>query len=1099
MRLLRSCSTAAVLLAIAASIAAAQAGTAISGRITSEQGAPLPGASVFLVNLNIGTQTNDAGRYTFLVSGARANGQTATLTARVIGYTAKSVSVVLTAGTTITQDFTLATNALRLGEVVVTGAGTSTTRERLTTTINTVDSSALRRVVQPQNVVSALAAQAPNVQVRTQSGEPGASAYIQIRGATSVTGTNQPLFVVDGQPIDNSTTPTEPGNTGPNGGGQGGGTVTTNRASDINPADIESIDILKGGAAAAIYGARAANGVVLITTKRGRPGPTRYTLSSTNTFDKPQLPNLVQSSYSQGNDEKQAVCSAVNCSLPSASWGALLPAGTPVYHHETELFDTGITSDNNLQISGGGDRTTFFGSGSLMAQNGYFKGPNNKYNRASVRLKGTQQVSSKLSIGANLSYVDDRGKYVQRGSNTSGLMLGALRTPPEFNNENTYTATGVQRPYRFPNPGSAAALAARPHYDNPFFVLDDPGNRSELGRSISNVNADWNPLGWLNVAYTLGGDYYSDSRLQALPFTSAAQPLGRIVRNDINNLEIDHNLVATAKRTFNDHLDGTLTVGQNLNSRRFRSNLDIGTTLIAPVPFDLQNTLKQTGAEFRSLRHIQAYFAQGEIDLYNQLVLNVGIRDDGFSTFGAANRRATYPKASAAWTFSNLLNGGDRTSDFSYGKLRIAYGETGREPPVYSTVNGYEFNTIATGGFGDQLNPTINGQGGVSSSLQLGNPNLRPERNRETEVGGDFAFFNSKADLSATYYKKRSSDVILAVPVSASVFGALSRYANAASIRNEGVELTLNLHPIQMENAAWDVGVLFGRNRGNVTNLAGPQFVPYNSEGFQGAIGSSTVGFAPGVIRGSDFVRCGRPLTLDDGTNVDQTCGASANAKHALYLGADGLPIADPTDRVIADPNPKYTMSYSTSLKVWKKLSFSGLLDVRKGGSVWNGTKGILNTIGTGKETLIRSTGGGQFGKNFLTKVYPNVAGPGAGVVAFKTTHDWEKWFSAFCNDCSGLGGGFGPVSAQSVEDGGFVKLRELSATYTLDMPWVRSLTGFSSADLRIAGRNLHTWTRYTGFDPEANLGGGAYLTQGLDYFINPQVRSFVLSISLNR
>lgn len=1075
-----------------ASVAAAQGGTTISGRVTNDAGAPLPGASVFLQGLSIGSQTNDQGNYTFVVAPARANGQTATLTARVIGYAAKSVSVTLTRGTNITRNFTLAANPLRLGEVVVTGAGTSTTRERLTTTINTVDSSSIRRATQPQNIVSALAAQAPNVQVRTQSGEPGASAYIQIRGASSVTGTNQPLFVVDGQPIDNSTISTN---------GADASTVSTNRASDINPDDIQSIEILKGGAAAAIYGARAANGVVLITTKRGHAGATRYTLSSTEAFDHPEVPTLVQRQWSHGNNEKASVCKGSNCRFGSASWGAKLAPGTPTYNHEDELFDTGLTADNDIQVSGGSDRTTFFASGGLNSQDGYFKGPNNKYNRASVRLKGTQQVGQKLNLGANISYVDDRGRYVQKGSNTSGVMLGALRTPPEYDNQPTYTASGAQRPYRYQNPGSPATLAnCGCYYDNPFFVLDNPGNRSELGRSISNVNADWNPLGWLNVKETLGADYWSDWRIEALPYTSASYPSGQVTRRDLNNLQIDHNLIATATHSLGSNVDFTLTAGQNLNSRRYRDNYNLGTSLIAPSPLNLQNTLKQTDNEFRSLQHVQGYFGQAEADLFHQFVINVGLRNDAFSTFGKSNPRANYPKASAAWTFTNWLNGSNSpgTGILSYGKLHFAYGETGKEPPVYAAVNGYNYNSVGLGGYGDYLNSTFNGQGGVSSSYRLGNPNLRPERDRETEVGGDFAFFNSKIDLSAAYYDKRSSDVILAVPINASQFGATSRYDNAAAVKNQGLELTLNAHPIQRENVAWDIGVQYGRNHGVVTSLAGAQHIDYN-EGFTGAYGSSSIGFAPGVIRGSDFVRCGRGLTLDDGTNVDAICGATANKQHALYLGADGLPIADPTDRVIADPSPKYTMSWTTNLKVFKKLTLSGLLDVRKGGNVWNGTKGVLNTIGTGVQTLDRSETNGQFGKNFLTNVYPHVAGPGVGVVPFQTPHDWEVWYSAFCGDCTGLGGGFGPVSEQFVENGGFVKLRELSATLTLDQPWVRRVSGFSSADVRFAGRNLHTWTKYTGFDPEANLGGGEFLTQGLDYFINPQVRSFVVSISLNR
>jgi hypothetical protein len=250
------------------------------------------------------------------------------------------------------------------------------------------------------------------------------------------------------------------------------------------------------------------------------------------------------------------------------------------------------------------------------------------------------------------------------------------------------------------------------------------------------------------------------------------------------------------------------------------------------------------------------------------------------------------------------------------------------------------------------------------------------------------------------------------------------------------------------------------------------------------------------VIQGSDFVRCGRGITtvaipglgvVDD---VDATVCAGA-PKGALVLGDDGLPVGDPTARIIADPNPKYTMSYSSSVR-WNKLSLSGLLDVRKGGSVWNGTRGVLDFFGTGKDTEIRTRTDGQYGVNYMTNIYPVTVGPGKNVVPFTSPTAWQDWFNAD-------GGGFGTVGAQFVEDGSFAKLREISLTYTLDQPFFKSLTGFSSADIRIAGRNLKTWTKYTGFDPEVNLGGAEFLTQGLDYFINPPTRSFVLSFSLSR
>ena len=1075
--------------AMVASTAFAQSGTTVSGRVTNDAGAPVAGANVLIPSLNIGTQTNDAGRYTFVVAGNRAAGQTVTLTARVIGYSAKSASISLVSGRDVVQNFVLSSNPLRLGEVVVTGAGTSTTREKLGVTINTVDSASIRRASSPQNVVSSLAGKAPGVEVRTQSGEPGASASVKIRGGASLSGTNQPLFVVDGVPIDNSTSSTSGGD---------GSTVTQNRAADINPDDIQSVDILKGSAAAAIYGARAANGVVLITTKSGHTGPTRYNFSSTTNIDNIDTGNLVlQTDYAQGSGGKTAVCGGPDCVLTSNTFGAKIPAGTPVYDHLNEIYNTGYTFDNNLSVSGGSEHTTFYASGGLTNQDGVLVGPNNKYNRATFRLKGTQAITQNLDIGGNFNFIDTRGNYVQKGSNVSGVLLGALRTPPNFNNLPYLNQFGLQRPYRFPNPSDIPSMENAGYYDNPFFVMNSPGNRSELNRIIPSFNAAWRPAGWLTINETLGADSYGDSRLEALPVTSAGNAVGSVTRRDENFLQIDHNLTATANHTFTDHFSGTLTLGQNLNSRRDKSLFSTGQQLLALAPLALQNTVSQTSGQFESLAHIESYFAQATAELYDQLYFTVGVRNDGFSTFGASNRRSNFPKASAAWTFTNAFGNHDQKGVLSYGKLRAAYGETGKEPPVYGTITAYSTNSIFGSGFGDNIN-TLFGPGGIVSGGSQGNNSLRPERSKELEFGGDFGFFNQRADLSITAYNKHTSDVIINVPTSAAATGYSSKLENGAKLSNRGIEISANIRALETRNASLEFGVQYAKNKGSVDGLLGAQFIDYTNEGFTGAIGSATLGYAPGVIRGEDFIRCGRGLKLDyNGTGVqdiDAICAATPGGykKGALFLGSNGLPVADPTDRVIADPNPKYTMSYSTSLKLWNKLTFSGLVDLRKGGQVWNGTRGVLITKGVSGFTDLRGTTNGQFGVNFDTDLYPNVAGPGVGVVPFTSYSKWQSWFQ-------GDGGGFGPVGQQFVEDGSFVKLRELSLAYTLDGAWVRNLVGFTSADIRIAGRNLHTWTKYKGLDPEANLGGAEFLTQGIDYFNSPQTKSFVIAISLNR
>jgi TonB-linked SusC/RagA family outer membrane protein len=1104
--------------ALTASTAFAQSGTTVTGRVTSDAGVPLGGATVFITGTNIGAQTSDDGSYTFVVPASRATGGAATLTARVIGYTARTVPITLTSGATVNQSFTLPVNPFHLGEVVVTGAGTSTTRERLGVTINRVDSSAIRKSSEPQNIVAALAAKAPNVNVRTQSGEPGAGASVVIRGEASLTGTNQPLFVIDGQPIDNSTISTA--FLSVNGGNladRQGGTVTPNRAADLNPSDIESIEILKGSAAAAIYGARAANGVILVTTKRGHSGATRVSISSTVNFDRARLVDFLQHDYAQGSlartvngvprpiADAAATCGATPDCSPTAgrtSWGAKLPAGTPTFDHIGELFQNGTTADNNMQISGGSERTNFFASAGLTNQIGIIKGPNSKYNRASFRLKGTQEVGSKITLGGNFNYVDARGAFVQHGNDVSGLLIGALRTPPAFNNQPFLTDRGLQRVYRFPNPTSVEAFNCCAYYDNPFFAMASNGNRSEVGRAVTNFNVDWRPLTWLSVKETVGGDYYNDSRLQALPLTSANDPAGSVIRADQTNLVIDHNLIASATGDRGENVNATLTVGQNLNSRRYRQLSSQGEGLIGPVPLAIENTINQTGLEFKSLRHIESYFGQGELNLYKQLYLTAGLRNDGFSTFGASQRRHTFKKASAAWTFTNLIHGEDQTGLLSFGKLRAAFGETGREPDVYAALNALSTIVQFGSGYGDALRTSIGGVPGVTSSVRLGNPALRPELQRETEIGADLSFFNQKIDLSVVGYNKKSSDVILPITVNSAATGFTSAFKNTGALTNKGLEVSLNARPYTGQNLAWELGVQYGRNRGKVTDLGGPQiFDLLEGFGANEAEGADVIGYAPGVIIGTGFVRCGRGTQIAvaglgaAAQDIDALCAATPGGykNNALFLGPNGLPVADPEVRVIGDPHPKYTMSYTSSLKILNKVTLSGLLDVKKGGTQYNGTRGALYVFGTHKDTDRRG-GTGTYGVDYDTKTYPDVAGPGKGVTGLNTPQDWENWLSIV-----GTGGGFTGPGEQFMEDAGWVKLRELSLTFSLDQPFIKHLTGFSSADVRIAGRNLKTWTKYRGFDPEVNNAGSEFLTQGLDWFANPQSRSFVLSFNLNR
>jgi TonB-linked SusC/RagA family outer membrane protein len=1055
----------------------------VSGRVLGASGEPLPSASVFIQGYGIGATTDADGSYSFQVPSARAQGQTATLTVRRIGYTSQNAQITLTNGSTISQNFALALNPFQLGEVVVTGAGTTSTAEKLGNVRNSVDSSLIRKSNE-SNIVNALAAKAPNVVVSSQSGEPGASSYLQIRGNRTIQSTGQPLFVVDGVPVDNTTYSTT-ANTG--------GTVTPNRSSDINPNDIESVEILKGSAAAAIYGAAAGQGVVMITTKSGHSGATKYSLQSNYSVDHVTHEVPLQTTYGQGFGEVGVTCPARGCRLGSTSWGPKLAAGTPTYDHFGELFRNGTTAENTLTASGGNDRTLFYISGTTLNQRGIIKGPSNEYDRTSVRLKASHRITDRFNVGGSVSYVDTRGKFIQKGSNISGLLLGALRTPPEFNNQNwldTISSSpllALHRSYRYPRP--TATSESNPvgrGYDNPFFVLNRDVADGAVGRTFGNLNAEYSPNDWFTLRETLGADYYADERLEALPLTSSTFPQGQVNRLDLINLIIDHNLIATATRTFSPNFGGSLTLGNNLQSRHYKQLFDQGSVLIAPSPFQLNNTIPANlqNTEFESLIHTQSYFAQATLDLFNQLYLTGGVRNDGSSTFGASQKRHWFPKASAAWTFTNAV--GDVNGIFPTGKLRIAYGQTGQIPPVYSTIGGLTTGSFVDGWVSDGLSTSQAGKGGLTTSTLKAQPNLGPEVSKELEGGIDLALWRNYADIGITLYNSKTEGVILLTPLAPST-GFTQQASNAARIQNTGTEITLNLRPIQNPVIGWDIGLQWGKNNNKVLDLAGSEYIDVAAGSFEGASGAAWKGSRVGVLRGFDFARCGLGLVID-GVDIDAGCGSAP--KGALYIDASGFPITDPTNRIISDPQPKWTGSVRSSIQLWKNLTFSGLLDIRRGGQIWNGTKGALYFFGKAKDTENRYTDV-IFGQNYMP-AHPGasgvVAGPGAGTQVFLD----EGWYTD-------LGSGFGQVSAQFVEDGGYAKLRELSLSYNLKTAWLNRSFGFESVDLRVAGRNLHTWTKYDGIDPETNLAGAEVLVRGIDYFNNPQTRSVVFSIGLNR
>jgi TonB-linked SusC/RagA family outer membrane protein len=1060
----------------------AQSGATVTGRVTSDKGGPVPYATVAIPTIGVGTQTDAAGRYVLSIPAARLTGRQVQLEARLIGFKPNFQTITLSPGR-IEQNFVLASNPLQLGEVVVTGSGTTTTREKLATVVNTVRADDIKKSAEV-NIVNALAAKAPGVEVNSQAGDPGAGTGIVIRGFNTIQGNGQPLFVVDGMPIDNSVTVTD---------GSDVGFAYSNRALDINPNDIQSIEILKGAAAAALYGIRGSNGVVMITTKSGQAGATRYTLSSTTSFDEVNRTIPLQRTWGRGINGATPACATTPapdqfCQL--RSWGARLPDGTQTFDHMRELFRTGSQFDNTLQISGGDANRTFLLSVGNLNQTGIARGPNSEMQRQSVRLRATQALlGGKLRLGGNIAYTDIALRAIQKGNNLNGLLLGATRQPPEFNPQPWRTESGLQRAWSLPNPQTAGNI---PIFDGPFWVLNEHRNTSDVGRTIGNISVDYEPFSWATINYTLGADYGNEKRLQGLPPNSSGDAeTGQVWESAILNTQIDHNLLATLRKDFGTNVASRFIFGQNLNITRFRLQQSRGQGYIVPDLFTLNNVVSTniTPQNSESQVNIGGYFAQTEWDLWNQLYVQAGIRADQASTLPRDNRTAFFPKASAAWNVTNFLGNSAQTGILSYLKLRGSWGQVGRQPFAYQTQT---LLTSAQGAFAygtGGVNTSQEGVPGLVTNATRGNPNLRFERTTDFETGFDFGLLSQRIDGTVTYYNRDTRDVIFTTP-EAGTTGFTAVAGNAPRITNRGWEVQLNGRVIDNANTRWEVGVNWTRNRNRVVTLGGAQFF-YLPGGF--GVSAAVPGQPIGTFFGSDFVRC--RYDVPDANNVQSIGGAdvdvnavcrTANAPdRAMYVAADGFPRLDATNYVIGDPNRNYLLGIRNSVTLFRKLQVSALIDINNGGVNWNGTRGALQSYGTSAFTEDR---GAQrtFGTDFLPGA---VVGPGAG----RAVAVGESWFR------TGIGNNFNGPTSQFVEPSGFTRLREVSVAYTFDGSFIRQTLGLSSVDVRVAGRNLWLRTKYTGIDPETNLSGPIGAGRGQDYFNNPQTRSWVIGVNVNR
>ncbi|MFD2248217.1 SusC/RagA family TonB-linked outer membrane protein [Pontibacter ruber] len=1037
-------------------------GRTVTGTVTdAATGEGLPGVAVLVQGTTVGTTTGADGAYTINVPEGSN-----TLSFRFIGYTTVTRNI----DNASTIDVTMNVDTRQLEEVVVTAIGIEREQKALGYSVQQVGAEQIEKSTTP-NLVNALNGKVAGVNIISASGAPGAPAKINIRGNTSIIGSNTPLFVIDGVPIDNSSSFTGNPDNGAN-NNLLGGVAVSNRAVDINPDDVESVSVLKGPAATALYGIRAGNGAIVITTKKGQKGKAVINYSTSYTLDRVnQLPEL-QRRYGQGSGgEFTGTFPGFNSVL---SWGPLLdtmrfdgqpylydvngflvsqndPTATEkraiAYDNLDNFFETGHTWNNTLNLSGGTDKADYYVSLSHSTQNGVV--PKSEFDRTSIRITGSTQLSEKLSTFGSANYIKSGGKRLQQGSNVSGVMLGLLRAPISFDLTNGIDDDPADNPASYVLPdGRQRTYREGAGYDNPFWSINRNPFEDDVNRLIGYIGGEYKFTDWFSSTLRVGTDFYNDRRTGGLDIFSRAAPAGQTFEEQIFNRDFNTDLLLTFNRDFSEDLNTRLILGHNYFLSRFQRLFSQGSTLANPTFFDLSNAASIIARENqRDIERVAAY-ADATISYKETYFLNLTGRNEWSSTLPSSDNSFFYPAVSFGFVFTEPLGLADGTT-LPFGKFRISYAVAGNDAPAYSLTTPY-VRPAWGDGWTAGISFPFRGVPGYAIATQLGNPDLKAEKNKSFETGLDLRFFENRLGLDFTYYRNVSEDQIIPVAFSATS-GFLTKVLNAGEIENKGVEVVLRGTPVQTDNFNWDAIVNFTRNRSEVVELIeGVESITLN--GFTRPTSRAVVGEPYGVLYGGKWAR---------------------NEQGQILIGEDGFPFPADEEGIIGDPNPDWTAGITNTLS-YKGINLSFLFDIRKGGDIWNGTEGIMRFFGTSKATENR-------GELFVFEGVKEDGTPNTQQVVLD-----ESWYT-------GQGGGFGVVDEQFVEEASWVRLRELTLGYNLPSGWLEG-SPISAVNVAFTGRNLWLDTDYSGIDPETNL-TGASNGFGLEYFNMPNTRSYGLSL----
>ncbi len=944
---------------------------AVRGRVTdAATGRPLGDAQILVTGTRVGTTSGSTGDFT--LTGVPAGPRTVTV--RRIGYQPVTQAVDVTTGATATMVVQLRVSAVNLSDVVVTGTGAPTERRKVGTSIGSIDSAMISKA-QSVTIDQAMQGKVPGAQISQNSGSPGGGGIsVRLRGVNSFISGSDPLYIVDGVIVDNSSAQLSDLGTRAN---------PQNRLADINPADIERIEIIRGAAGAALYGSRANNGVVQIFTRRGTSGKPRYTYSTR---------------YSSNQLREQQPFNFYPFNV----------AGLPVarFNYQDDIFERAGATEQNLTLEGGSDATRYFISGNFANEDGIMRSTSSR--RIGARVNLQQQLSSRLIANITTNYVQTNNQLQAFGEQNDYGIMGSLFFAPT--SVDFRPVNGV-----YPLPPALGT--------NPLLAIDRIRNPQQIDRFIGSAKLTFNPTTRLLLDYSVGIDNVGFEQRQFVPRNAVlgTAPLSTGRSQSVFQTTRVINQDGVAGYTWNaiGPFELRTTGGFNFTEQKVRTTAATSNGL-APVGEFVSAGSTFSAGQTEVLLRTLGFYGQQEVAWNDRLFLTGAVRYDASSTFAPSERWQVFPKLSASYVAI-----GNRPGMLNNLRLRSALGWAGSQPGIvnaYSQFISYDPFPFA-------------GRPGFVNSIVFGNPDLKNERAREWEVGAEIGLFSGRVGAEATYYDRVVSDLLFFRPLPTST-GFTRQFFPIGSMSNKGLELLLNTRNVDARNLNWSTTATYTRNRNLVEKL---DILDFQSAG--GYPNRIRAGEAAGVFYGSYAARdCVTGALLLDSlgryrrSNQAADMGATLAQRQAISKGSCN----DSLNKVIGNPNPKWMGSLLNEFTIARKVRFRALLDGVFGNDIMN--------LSTRAQNAGIASNSKTYERELLPYGDPRKLPPSWNA---RTQGIFEYW----------------------IEDGSFVKLRELSASYTFDAAPFRRLFR-DGIDLTVSGRNLYVWTDYSGYDPEINLFG---------------------------